>query len=734
MKQLKILLLSLCFFVGIDSTAQLSKITDAGGTVLANKAQTYYAKVFKRKNGANIEYIWYSVDVNGNKLYRGGRIKGTGTYSTLAAAEAALPLAYSVTTGGGGATGGGGTGTDLAEVVQYQKGLAGDVNYQVDAEGSLWHNPYNHNTWSQMSVSFVPSTNKILLNINLSGWGSGAGTLLFKLEMSPTWYTKAEIEAMDFSLHKGKDISIIGALFDGGGLIQDSKQSIVHIAGDNTADVPSWFKRTANNRIGSPSYFPNFSLNGKINILNYGSLDNNFNYENHQYLTKGYNIVTEKGNPAVPKSKAMLSEYDTWATGSGCPPYVPGGSQVAACLWLETTPMYLLMQYYQPVINEGHQYGSIFHDFEAFGYEILNHQVACNRLASLHRAFKQANPNCLMTSYINAKPVNIVYDNTISYSNMVAENAKYSAAFSTISEGFFKKAVNYVDLNSGVPLTGTGSTGYMSDNLGLAIVGDYAHRYNDSQIYSFIQEMELAKKFVTIPIVSLHWSYIETLPGQDASDINSVRRYYVKSNGFPYFIDYKPAVPFSEKYNRALWSNFICEGQWDWHDPNNAVNGYDYHGYNAKDVRGDDPALFPSPLPSFFPYIRDNAANQFVPNKYLGMMETSTTIGYDYGQLALWQLSLNNDIITQTTTSPEFSTNGGSSYYSGEDLKPASAEYLNLPVVRMKKHPTQNTWLVIAMNKHLEHNQTQTIRVKVNGSNTVDLKINGQFSTLMRVQ
>ena len=75
----------------------LSKLADAGGEVLATKATTYYAKVFKRKNGSTIEYIWYSVDANGNKLNRGGRIKGTGVYSSLAEAEADLPDLYTIT-------------------------------------------------------------------------------------------------------------------------------------------------------------------------------------------------------------------------------------------------------------------------------------------------------------------------------------------------------------------------------------------------------------------------------------------------------------------------------------------------------------------------------------------------------------------------------------------------------------------------------------------------------------
>ena len=114
-------------------------------------------------------------------------------------------------------------------------------------------------------------------------------------------------------------------------------------------------------------------------------------------------------------------------------------------------------------------------------------------------------------------------------------------------------------------------------------------------------------------------------------------------------------------------------------------------------------------------------------------MEISTTIGYDYNQLALYELSLNNDIMTSATQNVDFSVNNGVSYFTAEDLKPASAEFKKIPIVRIKKHPTLNEWVVLAMNKHLPHFQDQTIKVKING-NTVDIVLHGQFSTLKRVK
>lgn len=607
----------------------------------------------------------------------------------------------------------------------FSKGITGDSNYQVDNEGNLWYynaagNFHPENSWSQMSVNYNPSNGHIDVVLDLRGWGDGdtpGSYRRFKVEVSPTWYTESEIEAIDFRNQKGRDISIVGANFRANGEIMDSKQTIVHIAGDALSDVPTFFKRPSNKRIGSPSYFPNFNtVSGKINMISYGSLDDSFNYENQQYLTKGYNIVARKGNTAIPANKTIITEYDNWATDNGCPSSGGGtNNQAAAILWLQNTPMNQLYTYYQNVISMGATAACVFSDFEAFGYGVINNQVASNKLATLFRAFKQANPNCLLTSYINAKPINVQFGANISNSAKNAENAKYNLTYSQLTEGFYGKAIQYLDLNTGNP---TGETGYIGDNMGIGIAGDYLHDYNESNFYAFIQEMELFKIVApTEKVVSLYWSYLETLPGQDHTLINTVARYYKKSNNFFYRTDYKMASPFSDIYNRAMWSNFIAEGQLLWSDPHNSVNGYDYHGGNAKDVMTDA-------------YIGTSIPNQVVNSINIGQMEISTTIGYDYNQLALYELSQNNDVITQATQSCEFSINGGSSYYSGEDLKPASAEYLKIPIVRYKK--LGNIYLVLAMNKHLPHFQNQTIKVKLDG-HTIDLELKGQFSTLKRI-
>jgi len=710
----------------------ISKIIDGGGSLIIKKNDAnFYFKVFKRKNGATIEFFWYTTDVNGNKLIRGGR--KASVYSSLALAEAVIPANYSVYSGDSGG-GSGGNGVTLTDVIQYSTGLTGDSNYQL--EENLWYDYDSNTTWSQFNVSFVPGQNKIVLNVDERGFyqiPNVDGSFYFTLEFSPIKYTKAEIEAMDFTAMKGRDISIHAVFAAPDGRIHESKQQIVHFAGDANSPVPTWFKRPAGKRIASPAYFPNFSIPNRYNIINYGSLNSNLQDENHLYLTKGFNVVTKKGNPLVPTNKTMFSEYDNWASTHGCPVAHSQGDnfQSQAVQWLESKSMSELYGYYSGLISEANSYAVLFHDFEAFGFEILGHQDACNKIATLFKKFRESNPNTLITSAVGANILRIVYDKSITQSEMLAENNKYNLPFSSIARYWGTQPIEYLNINTE---QGTGVHGLMSDVLGIVVVGDYDHRNKDSQFYSFIQECELAKIHIpsSTKVLSLNWSYVEVLGTQANADIVTIRRYFKKEDGFVYQADYKPATSMSQMFNKAMWSNWICDGQWTWHDPYTSMDGYKYHASNAKYKDAWKPNINNQPE---YPYIKDFVAgqHQWAPGtSQQSGMEISSTIGYDYFQLALYILSLNNDILNSPSLRVDFSTDNGATYFTGEDLKPASAEFKHLPVVRVKKHPTKNEWGVLAVNKYLEGNQTQKIIVKI-GDKTTEVKLNGQFSTFKRV-
>ena len=72
----------------------VSVTVDAEGEVMAQESDNY-AKVYKRKVSDQVQYLWYTTNFAGEKTNRGGIVKGTDVYTTLALAEANLPVGYS---------------------------------------------------------------------------------------------------------------------------------------------------------------------------------------------------------------------------------------------------------------------------------------------------------------------------------------------------------------------------------------------------------------------------------------------------------------------------------------------------------------------------------------------------------------------------------------------------------------------------------------------------------------
>ena len=700
----KIITLLLSLFLAFNILAQgVSTLIDAGG-VLTTKANISFAKVYKRKVNGVDTFVWYTVNANGGKLVRGNRIKNTPVYSTLSAAEAAIPASYLVVSSGGGASG------TIEIVNQFAKGITGDASYQIDNNGSIWY--AFGNEFTQMSI--VPQSNyHVAVTATIAGWGNGTGTLKYKVENSPNWLTKAELEAIDFSNMKGRDISIYGAAFLGS-VIEETRQAVIHFAGDNTSKVPSFYKRASTNRLPQlPYIFPDFSMpSSKTNIMQFGQLNSSFEYQNQNYLTKGFTVVDRKFNNSIPISKNIVSNYDTWAYSHGC----PKDSAAKATTWLANQSMInLYTWFYNDFISPASNNGAAMVDFEAWYLEILGNQDACNKMATLFRAFKNANPNTVLMSYVGSRG----YAATATFSGINAterdnEAAKYSQTASQVRRQFEAKTVQYLNINSGTP---DGTSGYLSEYLDVINCGDYQHFLSHSWLYSTIQEAELAKTHrPNKKAMALMWSYIEPVSG---SDFNSVGKAFKKSDNTTYYkADYKPAAPFSILYNTTAWLNFIGDGVWFWHDPYAAVEGFDFHGWFGKNPTNGEK----------LPY-------DFSPNS--GAAEISTTIGYDYAALALYELSFNADILngTQPILKPEFSINSGSSYYTSNDLLPSYADFLKIPLVRIKKHPTLNEWLILAVNRYNEAWINQTIRVKIpNTTEVVDLVLNGQFTNISRVK
>jgi hypothetical protein len=451
--------------------------------------------------------------------------------------------------------------------------------------------------------------------------------------------------------------------------------------------------------------FPDIRLSpSKINILEFHQLDTNLNTVSTKYVDKGFSIAHGPAN-----SQKFIGDYDQWAYENGAPgPH----NQAGALQWLRDTSIQKLNNYFQGLIGGAAGVGFFFMDFEAFGYGAVDDQDIVNKLGTLFRRFNQANPDTIFTSYINANPVTSTFSKNISSAEKDLQNAKYTKTLDQIATGFFSRTVHYLDVNTG---KFTGESGNMGQYIA-PIVGNYMNSIGFSNLYSTIQEFELSKKLLPEnKVLSLNWGLNETLPVGSGSDYEGHLKGFKKENGFLYLKDTKPPTPPSYMWNVTLWSNIMGDGTWFWDEPLPFIEGYEYYGSSAKNT---DNILF--------------GDNEFSTN--YGSTHYYSQIGYDYVARALYFLSHNNDILEATTPieKPEFSTDGGDTYHSGNDLLPASAEFSKLPLVRIKKHATLNEWIIIAVNHHLDHYINQTIKVKI-GNKTIDIVLKGQYTTAERI-
>ncbi|PLK44496.1 hypothetical protein [Emticicia sp. TH156] len=73
----------------------VSPLVDAEGEVLVKKeGADHFAKVFKRKVGNQMQYLWFTTDATGKPLNRGGQVKGTSLEESLTEAKLNMPVVY----------------------------------------------------------------------------------------------------------------------------------------------------------------------------------------------------------------------------------------------------------------------------------------------------------------------------------------------------------------------------------------------------------------------------------------------------------------------------------------------------------------------------------------------------------------------------------------------------------------------------------------------------------------
>lgn len=696
----------------------VSKLIDALGTAVVEKTVSNFAKVFRRKRGSTIEYLWYTTDANGNKLARGGQVKGTEVYSSLAAAEAAIPVGYTLVTDGGG----GGT-VDGDFVVQFTKGITGDSSYQYDYPD---HITSGGQVDRRLSIT-VTSNYRLQVTINTIGMADSESNMRFKTDADNTisfsnWLTKAELEAKDFSALKGRDLMVVMGHIPSGAPYPYLIYTLVHLAGDSTTNLPQYIKR-ADASIRMPQFvynFPNISpLSTRVNIMQFQQLDNSLTNVSYNYLNKGYNIGTSNN-----QSKQFVGIYDDWCYENGglrkenYAAWAAANPSQAAIYtsyqkynvhWVESRTIQELYSYFNnAVIAPNAGKGFLFMDWEFVGFEGLGSQDFCNKIGTLFRAFKVANPNCLLTSYVNADPAKVVFDANLIAGDVTTYNNKYNQSFSQIATGFYAKTVQYLNVNTGAF---TGETGNMGQYLE-PVVNAYMHYVNVDNLYSIIQELEITAK-AGFKSLTFNWGLNEGISG---SDWEAYHKYFKTSDGFNYRHEVKIPTPAPYMFNCILASNLIGHGAWIWDEPLPFMEGFDYWGSNSRDITD-----------SYY------LGQKFSTNN--GSLHYAAQTAYDAATWAIYRIIHNKDIVenNQPITMPEYSIDGGSTYKSGNDLLPASAEYNRLPIVRLKKHDTLPEYVVFAVNHHLKSWETQQVRVKV-ADKVITLILKGQWAEFERVK
>lgn len=702
----------------------VSKLIDALGAAVVVKTVSNFAKVFRRKRGSAIEYVWYTTDANGDKLPRGGQVKGTAVYTSLAAAEAAIPTNYELVTGGGG--GGGGT-VDGDFVVQFTKGISGDDSYQYDFTPFI---STDGNETLQRLLVTVTNDYKLQLTINTVGMADSESNMRFKTDVDATsnfsqWLTKAELEAKDFSALKGRDLTIIMGHIPAGQSLIYCIYTLVHLKGDNTSNLPQFIKRSGSSiRLPQAPYqFPNATaLSTRVNIMQFQQLDNSLTNVSSNYLSKGYNIGVSS-NP----NQGFTGIYDDWcyayggmrweeypayrtaymnSHGGAEPPF--SNAQKFNVNWVETHTIQELYNYfYNDVINPNRNKGFVFMDWEFVGFEGLGSQDFVNKIGTLFREFHNTNPNVLFTSYVNADPAKIVYDLNLTAGDVTTYNNKYNQTFSQVATGFYSKTVQYLNVSNG---SFTGESGNMGQYLE-PVVNLYMHYVNNTNLYSAINEFEVTAKNGFKPL-SFIWGLNEGING---SDWDAYHKYFRTSSNSIYRKQVKLPVPGSYMWNTVLMSNFFGRGAWIWDEPLPFVESFDYWSF-ARDITDSY-------------YIGDNFSNNF------GTMHYAAHTAYDFATWAVQRMIHNRDIIdnTQPITMPEYSTDNGVSYKTGSQLLPATAEYNRLPIVRLKKHATLNEYVIFAVNHHLKSWETQTLKIKV-ADKIISLTLKGQWAEFERVK
>jgi hypothetical protein len=289
----------------------------------------------------------------------------------------------------------------------------------------------------------------------------------------------------------------------------------------------------------------------------------------------------------------------------------------------------------------------------------------------------------------------------------------------------FRADYNITSL-SGLISSGRGGTFWQNNNwysnagqhLNLWSVGRYSFTPYDSPIYEYVQQLEVLNQVRTNEkIIGFFWHTVELLPctPEPCYDIPAHKQWF-DNNGNAYWKRIKPNAPPSLLFNQSVWSVFNKASVFYWDNPTWSMSDNQANwGEFAKRGVDDD-------LPNEYGTVN---GNNFV-------YDENSHRQIDWGMFGIYQTSQTaaKEIIegTQPILRPTYIRNGVT--ISGNNLFPNDAFINKLPLVRIKKHPSSNTYLILAMNELAGGLDVETITVNLPNGTTASVKLKGQWTTV----
>jgi hypothetical protein len=255
--------------------------------------------------------------------------------------------------------------------------------------------------------------------------------------------------------------------------------------------------------------------------------------------------------------------------------------------------------------------------------------------------------------------------------------------------------------------------------INLWCVGRYSFTPYDAPLYEYIQQLEILNRVRpndnSVKMIGFFWHTVELLPCDEEPCYNiPAHKQWYNNNGDAYWKRIKPNTPPSLLFNQSVWSVFNKTSVFYWDNPTWAMS--DIQAKYGPDMYNRADQLQADRTGTDFGLVYDVNSHRQIDWGMFGLYKVSQTLQK--------QIIEGNEPIQR----PTYVHNGVT--ISGNLLYPKDAFDNKLPIIRIKKHPSQNTYLILAMNEFAGGLDVETITVNLPNGVNVAVKLKGQWTTV----